>query len=194
MPPNTELAFPPRTHTHPHKFWLKWCQADLRHAPLSGASASTSPNHAPSPRLADCASGQAGPGRACHACLWVIQPRPGWHKLNHHLHHPLHSSPQLPHAYLYHHLSLDRWGPGSDGRLAASVLATAICLVSPRKARGTAASVCQLAALRTVAPGNSAPCRRTLTHCHRAIQCDWSCPFSQLSQVPGRSGSSTSPL
>lgn len=163
-------------------------------APQSGASAaSMSPNRVPSPRLTDRASGQARPSRASPAWLCVIQSRPGWHKLNLHPHHPLHSSPQLPHANLYHHLSLDRWGLGRDGRLAASVLATAICLVSPRKARGTAASLCQLAMLRTVVPGNSVPCHRTLTHCRCAVQCDWSGPFSQRSQVRGRSGPPTAP-
>lgn len=160
-------------------------------APQSGASAAaTFPNCAPSPRLMYRASGQARPGQARHAWLCVIQPRTGWHKLNLH---PHHSAPQLPHANLDHHLSLDRWGLGRGGRLAASVLATAICLVSPRKARGTAASVCQLAVLRTVVPGNSVPCHRTLTHCHCAVQCDWSGPFSQRSQVRGRSGPPTAP-
>lgn len=85
-------------------------------APLSGTSIATiSPNHCPAPRLIDPASGQASPAQLC-----VIQPRPGWHKFTLHPHHPLHPSPHLPHHNLSHHLSLDGWGLGIDGRLVAS--------------------------------------------------------------------------
>lgn len=138
----------------------------------------------PKPRsIATPCGSSLGPGLASP----VIQPRPGWHKLTLHPHYPLHSSPQLPHANLYHRLSLDRWGLGIDGGLAASVLAAAICFVSPRKVRETAAVVCQLVAPRAGASENSVPCHRTLTHCHCAVQCDWSGPFSQHSQVRRRS-------
>lgn len=160
-------------------------------APLSGTSiASTSPNHYPAPRLVDPASGQASPAQLC-----VIQPRPGWHKFTLHPHHPLHPHPS--HHNPSHHLSLDGWRLGTDDRLVASVLATAICLLSPRKAGGTVACICQadqLALPRAVVSKNAAPCRKILTHCHRAVQRDWSGPFSQSSQVWRRPGPLIAPL
>lgn len=142
MPPNTELAQPRGTHTHTHiptETVPGRPQTCYHTAQLSGTSfATVSPNHYPAPRLIDPASGQASPAQLC-----VIQPRPGWHKSTLHPHHPLHPSPRLPHPNLAHHLSLDGWGLGIDGRLVASVLAITICLVSPRKARGAVARFCQ---------------------------------------------------
>lgn len=44
---------------------------------------------------------------------------------------------------LAHRMSLDGWGPGIDGTLVVSILAMAICLVSPRKVAGAVVYVCQ---------------------------------------------------
>lgn len=187
MPPNTELALP-LGDTHPHIFWLKQCQADRRHVTiLHRCLGPPLPLH-PQTALHHHAlwiEPRARPGQPCDpAQTWLTQANPP-------------STPSAsflsatPTSNLYHRLSLDRRGLGIDGGLAASVLAAAICFVSPRKARETAAFVCQLVALRAVASENSVPCQRTLTHCHCAVQCDWSGPFSQHSQVRRSSGPPT---
>ena len=161
-------------------------------APLSGTSIATvSPNHYPVPRLIHPASGQASPAQLC-----VIQARPGWHKSTLHLRHPLHPSLHLSHPNLSHHLSLDGWGFGIDGRPSARRPCHRHLLgelkESERK-RGVCLPASQLSSLRAAASKNAVPCRRTLTHCHRAVQCDWSGPFSWSSQVWRRPGPPVAP-
>lgn len=186
MPPNTELALPLGRHAHTHSDrngakqtsdMLPYCTTvwDLHCHYIPKPLSSTTPHRSSRRPI------QAGPAQLC-----VIQPRPGWHKFTLHLRHQLCPSPHHPHHNLSHHLSLDGWRLGTDGRPVASVLATAICFVSSRKARETLCMhlpASQLAMPRAVVSKNAAPCRRTLAHCHRAIQCDWSGPFSQSSQV-----------
>lgn len=154
--------------THPHKFWQKWCQADLRHVTirLSGTSIATAcPNRYPAPRLIDWASGQASPAQLC-----VIQSRPGWHKFTLHLHHQLYSSPQIPHHNLSHHFSLDGWGPGIDGKACCLCPCHGHLLGDPKESKRNGCThllASQLALLRVVASKNAVLCHRTLTHCDR---------------------------
>lgn len=205
MPPNTELALPRDTctHTHTRTFWQKWCQSDLRHATILhhclGPPLPLYPsNHYPAPHLIEPASGQARP--ALPSCVWSSTDLPDTSSPSIHIIHFVLLHPQLPHHNPSHHLSPDGWGLGIDGRLVASVLAMAICFVSPRKTRRTVACgflsqpASQLALPRAAVSKNTEQRRGTLTHCHRAVQRDWSGPFRPSSQVWGRPGLPAAPL
>lgn len=137
-------------------------------APLSGTSIATiSPNHCPAPRLIDPASGQASPAQLC-----VIQPRPGSPSI-----HTIHSIPlHISHTIIS--LITCLWMDGGLG-LTAGLSPHRPChghlLGEPKESERNGCvrlPASQLALPRAVVSKNAVPCRRTLTHCHRAVQCD----------------------